>query len=134
MGGSSSSSSRFGGSPAGYQDSDNDMMWESGAASGNPFASAFGGMGAGMGQQQQQQQQRKRPGSSRSWGAPRNPHQQQQQQELELKLSLEELHSGVTKKLKVSRQVFDAATGRARQQAGQEVLEVAVKPGWKEGG
>jgi DnaJ family protein B protein 4 len=128
------------------------MMWESGAAAAdNPFASAFGGMGGGMGGMgggmgQQHpffssagQQQRKRPGSSGShsstssgWGTPRST-QQQQQQEVELKLSLEELYKGATKKLKVSRKVFDAATGRASQQAAQEVLEVAVKPGWKEG-
>jgi hypothetical protein len=137
MGGGSSS--RFGGSPA-YQDGDDDMIWESGSTSDNPFASAFGGMG-GMRQQQQSfstagtQQQRKRPGSSSStsssWGTPRSP--QQQQQEVDLQLSLEELYRGVTKKLKVSRQVFDAATGRVGRQAGQEVLEVQVKPGWKEG-
>jgi DnaJ family protein B protein 4 len=138
--GSSSSSSRFGGSPA-SQNSDDDMIWESGSTSDNPFASAFGGLGSGMAQQQPffssgSAQQRKRPGSSgstsSSWGTPRGP-QQHQQQQVELKLSLEELYRGVTKKLKVSRQVFDAATGRAGQQAGQEVLEVQVKPGWKEG-
>jgi hypothetical protein len=49
-----------------------------------------------------------------------------------LQLSLEELYKGTAKKLKVSRQVYDA-TGRASQQAGQEVLQVQVKPGWKEG-
>ncbi|WIA38190.1 hypothetical protein OEZ86_001539 [Tetradesmus obliquus] len=149
---SASSSSRFGGGPGHQDNSDDDMMWESGAAAdSNPFASAFGGMGGmsgGMGQQQQQQhpffysaaQQRKRPGSSGShsstssgWGTQRQQQQQQQQQEVELRLSLEELYKGATKKLKVSRQVFEAATGRAVQQAAQEVLEVAVKPGWKEG-
>ncbi len=39
--------------------------------------------------------------------------------------------SGTTKKLKVTRRISDAASGR--QLPVEEVLEVAVKPGWKEG-
>lgn len=127
------------------------MTWEPGTAAGNPFASAFGrtrDLAGDMGQQHPffgssgnwQQHQRKRPGSSCSnssstsgWGKPSSTEQQHQQQEVELNLSLEELYRGVTKELKVSRQVYDAATGQGCQQAGQGLLEVQVKPGWKEG-
>eukprot|EP00878_Enallax_costatus_P029601 GHUV01032127.1.p1 GENE.GHUV01032127.1~~GHUV01032127.1.p1 ORF type:complete len:171 (-),score=58.44 GHUV01032127.1:224-736(-) len=84
----------------------------------------------------QQQQQRKRHNRSSSsmsdWdGLQRD--QQPQQQEVDLKLSLEDLFNGVTKKLKVTRRVFDSS-GHPAQQPAQEVLEVQVKPGWKEGG
>lgn len=83
-----------------------------------------------------QQQHRKRYNRSSSssisdWDALQRD-QQQQQQEVDLKLSLEELYNGVTKKLKVTRHVFDS-NGRPAQQPTQEVLEVQVKPGWKEG-
>lgn len=38
---------------------------------------------------------------------------------------------GATKKLKVTRKIRDAASGRSLPV--EEVLEVAIKPGWKEG-
>lgn len=51
--------------------------------------------------------------------------------EAPLKLTLEELYTGTTKKLKVTRRVYDAASGQLVPV--QEVLEVPVKAGWKEG-
>lgn len=43
-----------------------------------------------------------------------------------LKLSLEDIYSGTTKRLKVSRRRLDRSTE-------EKVLEIAVQPGWKEG-
>lgn len=47
-----------------------------------------------------------------------------------LMLSLEELYTGVERKLKITRTVYDAS-GMSRQQS--EVVTVTVKPGWKAG-
>eukprot|EP00123_Amoebidium_parasiticum_P003295 comp14589_c0_seq1/m.10856 comp14589_c0_seq1/g.10856 ORF comp14589_c0_seq1/g.10856 comp14589_c0_seq1/m.10856 type:complete len:373 (-) comp14589_c0_seq1:443-1561(-) len=47
-----------------------------------------------------------------------------------LQCTLEELYGGARKKMKITRQVEDEATGQARQEA--KVLEVDVRPGWKE--
>ncbi|KAF8071204.1 DNAJB4 [Scenedesmus sp. PABB004] len=114
----------FGGRPGGggFQffsaggDSDEDM-WDTGSTSS---AHPFGGFASAA---------RKRPGSAAA--SPRAA-QQPRQQEVELLLSLDELARGVTKKLKITRRTFDAA-GRPAQPPAQEVLEVAVRPGWKEG-
>lgn len=51
--------------------------------------------------------------------------------EVPLKLTLEELASGCTKKRKVTRRIVDAASGKAMNV--EDVLEIPVKPGWKEG-
>ncbi|CAL1368057.1 unnamed protein product [Linum trigynum] len=45
--------------------------------------------------------------------------------------SLEELYKGVKKKMKISRNVFDAASGRVRPV--EEILTIEIKPGWKKG-
>lgn len=53
------------------------------------------------------------------------------QMEQALSLSLEELYSGCVKRMLVSRRVYDSTT--ATQRPMQEVLEVTVAPGWREG-
>jgi DnaJ family protein B protein 4 len=108
----------------------NDMSWEAGDAGMDPFATfGMNGPADSFYQHSRQQRQRQRPGSSDSSGGWGNP--QQQVQQVQLQLSLEELYSGSTKRLKVTRHVLDAASGKSLPV--QEVLEIQVKPGWKEG-
>lgn len=109
---------------------DNDMAWEAGDQSANPF-DMFGMNSAADSfyQHSQQQRRQQRPHSSSSsstWGMP-----QQQVQQVQLQLSLEELYRGCTKRLKVTRHVLDAISEKSLPV--QEVLELQVKPGWKEG-
>ena len=78
----------------------------------------FGGGGGGFGQQQQQRYQQqaahKDPDVSHS-----------------LRCSLEELYTGATKRVKLTRTVYDPASGRPMGK--EEVLSIEVKPGWKAG-
>lgn len=78
--------------------------------------SGMGGMGGmgGRSQRQRQRQPRKAPAS-----------------EHELRLTLEELFTGCRKKLKVTRQIMDDASGRAIP--AEKVLTIDVQPGWKDG-
>jgi len=48
-----------------------------------------------------------------------------------LPLSLEELYTGTTKHLKITRTVYDERTRTKREE--QKVAEIVVKPGWKAG-
>ena len=48
-----------------------------------------------------------------------------------LVLTLEEVYNGATKRRKVTRQIVDAASGKAM--AVEETLEIPVARGWKEG-
>jgi hypothetical protein len=48
-----------------------------------------------------------------------------------LACTLEELYAGSTRKLKITRSIFSAGGGAPRTE--EEILEVAVKPGWKKG-
>ena len=48
-----------------------------------------------------------------------------------LPVSLEDLYGGATKRLKITRKLRDAASGR--QVPTEKILEVKVKPGWKAG-
>ncbi|XP_006643975.1 dnaJ homolog subfamily B member 1-like [Oryza brachyantha] len=50
--------------------------------------------------------------------------------ENKLPVSLADLYKGVTKKMKISREIIDAS-GRVSQQ--EEILTIDVKPGWKKG-
>lgn len=54
-----------------------------------------------------------------------------QKVEIPLKLSLEELYTGTTKKRKVTRRIVDGPSGKSMSV--EEVLEIPVKPGWKDG-
>lgn len=67
------------------------------------------------------------------------PHQNGQKQqrvqeptiEKEVLVGLEDIAGGVQKKMKISRRVYDEATGDFRQE--DKVLQLQVKPGWKSG-
>lgn len=48
-----------------------------------------------------------------------------------LQCTLEELYSGSTRKLKITRTIFGASGQASRTE--EEILEVNVKPGWKKG-
>jgi DnaJ family protein B protein 4 len=49
----------------------------------------------------------------------------------QLGCTLEELYSGSTRKMKITRTIFDGS-GRATRSE-EEILELNVKPGWKKG-
>lgn len=89
-----------------------DMAWEAGDQGANPF-DMFGMNSAAdsFHQHSQQQRRQQRPDSSGSNGMWGNP--QQQIQQVQLQLSLEELYRGCTKRLKVTRHVLDAASGKS---------------------
>jgi len=53
------------------------------------------------------------------------------QVEIDLPLTLDQLYNGCTKKLKITRKVFDPTTQSMREES--NILEVNVKPGWKAG-
>ncbi|KAI8474803.1 MAG: hypothetical protein J3K34DRAFT_453428 [Monoraphidium minutum] len=92
----------------GMSESDDEGAWGHGG-----FGSFVDGQGGPMG----------RGGG----GAPAGPDVQQ----VALKLTLEDLYKGCTKKLKVTRAVFDGASGKSTPLS--EVVEVCVRPGWKKG-
>jgi len=79
----------------------------------------FGGMGGGGGFGQQQQYQQQQP-------APKDPDVSHA-----LRCTLEELYTGATKRVKLTRTVVDRASGRPAGK--EEVLSIEVKPGWKAG-
>lgn len=95
-----------------------------GGGGGGGFEDLFGGGGGGFGgggfgghqqhQYQQQQPARKDPDVSHA-----------------LRCSLEELYTGATKRVKLTRTVVDHASGRPMGK--EEVLTIDVKPGWKAG-
>ncbi|DBA05258.1 TPA: hypothetical protein N0F65_007420 [Lagenidium giganteum] len=58
---------------------------------------------------------------------PRRPEKLKRQ----LECTLEQLYSGCTKKLKITRKVFDPSANALREE--QKILEISVKPGWKDG-
>ncbi|KAF1318642.1 Dnaj subfamily b member, partial [Globisporangium splendens] len=49
----------------------------------------------------------------------------------QLECTLDQLYTGCTKKLKITRKVFDPATQQLHEE--QKILEVNVRPGWKDG-
>lgn len=49
----------------------------------------------------------------------------------ELECTLEQLYTGCVKKLKITRKVFDEGAQALREE--QKILEISVKPGWKDG-
>jgi len=48
-----------------------------------------------------------------------------------LEVSLDQLYTGCTKKIKITRKVYDASTNQMKEE--QQVVEIQVKPGWKDG-
>lgn len=49
----------------------------------------------------------------------------------QLECTLDQLYTGCTKKLKITRKVYDQASQQIREE--QKILEVNVRPGWKDG-
>jgi len=92
---------------------DDDML-----GGGSPFSTFGGPMPGGMGGARRHQTHP--PTSAHKRPAPPS------ETVRPLKLSLEELYSGTTKRMKVSRRNFDGTTE-------EKVLEIVVQPGWKEG-
>ena len=125
MGGGSSMFGSMFGAPGAF-DSDEEM-YQAGSSSADPFA-AFG-MGSGsrhdpFAQQQQQQHQYRRRQQQHPMRGPR-------QQEVPLNVKLEDLYTGTTKRLNITRHVADAASGQKLPV--QEQVVVNITPGWKEG-
>jgi len=84
----------------------------------------FGGGGGGGGDEDMH--------DAFGFGGPRGPGPRPPQKtEVDLRLSLEDLFKGVTKRLRITRNVVDDATGK--QMPVQEILEIDVRPGWKDG-
>ena len=98
-----------------------------GGGGGGGFEDLFGGGGGGM-------------GGMGGMGGGFGGHQQQYQQQAatkdpdvshSLRCTLEELYTGATKRVKLTRTVVDHASGRPVGK--EEVLSIEVKPGWKAG-
>jgi len=51
--------------------------------------------------------------------------------ERQLNCTLEDLYTGTTKKMKITRQVVDASTGKSTP--AEKIITIQVKPGWKAG-
>ncbi|KAJ3035649.1 hypothetical protein HDV00_003589 [Rhizophlyctis rosea] len=66
-------------------------------------------------------------GGPKRKAAPRQPQSVQKQ----LPVSLEDLYKGTTKRLKVTRRIFDPSTQQPKSD--DKILTVNVKPGWKAG-
>jgi DnaJ homolog subfamily B member 4 len=97
------------GSTGGFRDPD-DLFRE---LFGGGLGGGMGGMGGGFSGHSQQQQARKQPES-----------------EVQLNCDLEELFTGATKRMKISKRV-DRADGTTEKQA--KIHEVVIKPGYKAG-
>jgi DnaJ-class molecular chaperone len=120
-------SSMFG-APGSF-DSDEEMF-QAGSSSADPFA-AFG-MGGGarhdpFAQQQQQPHQYHHHRQQQQQYPMRGP----RQQEVPLNVKLEDLYTGASKRLNITRHVADAASGQKLPI--QEQIVVNITPGWKEG-
>ncbi|KUF87022.1 hypothetical protein AM588_10001882 [Phytophthora nicotianae] len=94
------------------------------AESSDPMASMFGDMGFGG-----MRGMRSGGFGGRDPFGQRQPRAQQLKSELEV--PLEQLYTGCTKKLKITRKVHDPSSNQVREE--QKILEINVKPGWKDG-
>ncbi|KAE9003913.1 hypothetical protein PF011_g12692 [Phytophthora fragariae] len=88
----------------------------------DPMASMFGDMGFGG-------MRGGGFGGRDPFGQQRQPRAQQLKSELEV--SLEQLYTGCTKKLKITRKVHDPSSNQLHEE--QKILEINIKPGWKDG-
>ena len=112
------------------------------------FGNLFGNLGGGgqgfsqMGGSQQQRRpqqfmfsQQEEPMDFQSFGTTQNPPKRQKKQDepiiKELYVSYEELMTGCTKKLKITRQVMNPDGKSTRSD--EKILVVYIKKGWKEG-
>ncbi|KAG2768664.1 hypothetical protein JG687_00013723 [Phytophthora cactorum] len=95
------------------------------AEGSDPMASMFGDMGFGG----MHGMRSGGFGGRDPFGQQRQPRAQQLKSELEV--PLEQLYTGCTKKLKITRKVHDPSSNQMREE--QKILEINVKPGWKDG-
>jgi DnaJ-class molecular chaperone len=111
-----------------------------GMGGGDPFAGLFGGMGGGpFGGMGGMQGMGGMPGMGGRGGHPFGPDMgpmgghsgpvKDKPITKHLGCTLEELFTGSTRKLKITRTIFGGQASRAEE----EILEVNVKPGWKKG-
>mmetsp|Transcript_16939 Transcript_16939/g.42532 ORF Transcript_16939/g.42532 Transcript_16939/m.42532 type:complete len:323 (-) Transcript_16939:708-1676(-) len=114
----------FGGS--GMFDGDGFFSTGGGGGGAQGFSSMFGGSGGDM------------PfgfgggaGGARRRGGSTEAKRKAEPIKHKLNLTLEELYTGCTKKMKVTKQVMDSASGKTIPV--QKVLEIPVKAGWKPG-
>lgn len=105
---------------------------------GDPFAGLFGGMGGGMGGGPfggMGGMHGMHPGMGGGFGGPMGGHSggpvKDKPITRHLACTLEELYSGNTRRLRITRTIFGAAGQPSRSE--EEILVVAVKPGWKKG-
>ncbi|KAG7377394.1 hypothetical protein PHYBOEH_000887 [Phytophthora boehmeriae] len=99
------------------------------AESRDPMASMFGGMGGFGGMHGMQSGGF---GGQDMFGGGRSARQPRAQQlKSQLEVPLDQLYSGCTKKLKITRKVHDPSSNQLREE--QKILEVNIKPGWKDG-
>ena len=119
-----------GGGPKGFKFSNPEDIFSNFArSSGGGFGeedifSMFGGGGGGGGGPS--------PFSTRAAGGPRRPPTPEVTTvEKQLPISLEELYTGVRKKMKIKRKTFDQVTGKRSVE--DKILEFDIKPGLKAG-
>lgn len=98
-----------------------------GGGGDDPLSSLFGGMGGGMSGGQRSF----RGMGSRSMGPMHGMHgmgspMKDRTIERKLRCTLEELYTGTTRKMKISRKLLNGATA-------EEIIEIVVKKGWKAG-
>ncbi len=94
---------------------------------GMPFSGGMGGMPGGMGGMF--------GGARKSAGSSRRPRPEPELQkdpaiQRDLPISIRDFYNGCTKKLKITRQVYD---GSGSSRAEEKVVNIPVKPGWKAG-
>ncbi|OQR97852.1 hypothetical protein ACHHYP_09890 [Achlya hypogyna] len=76
---------------------------------GNPFASSFGG----------------------GFGSPPRKNKRSEPLKRDLECTLEQLYTGCTKRLKITRKIYDERSRSMHEE--EKILEVQVHPGWKAG-
>jgi DnaJ homolog subfamily B member 4 len=97
-----------------------------GGMGGFPFGAAFGGMpgGARMGGGSM-------PGGFSSRSPTSQPTQKAPPVNHNLNVTLEDLYTGITKRVRITKKIYDEASGRQTQVSNEK--EIVVKQGWKDG-
>ncbi|KAJ1704531.1 hypothetical protein LUZ63_004310 [Rhynchospora breviuscula] len=116
----------------GSQNFDFGPMWHAASMRFQSYSGdGGGGTGSFGGPRRHQQNYRSFDGGVGSGGVPNYPNSKAALVENKLPCSLEELYTGSTRKMKISRRVIDPSTREARTET--EILVITVKPGWKAG-
>lgn len=127
-----------GGSSFSFHSSDPSKIFEQFFGTSNPNEaehmdpfSMFGGMGnMGFGSGRGRGP-RGSGGMESVFGQAQSRSQRPEKLKRQLECTLEQLYTGCVKKLKITRKVYDASSQQLREE--QKVLEISVKPGWKDG-